>query len=211
MLPHWKKPAFLSDITLRKIKDTNVYLCKYLCVYMYVYVCLLIIFSLSPAFFCFCYSHPFFLPWSYPHLFFVTYWYLFSLFTISFIFSLVFLFVWYLFHYFPFTLIVVVVVFFHLLSQTSENGLHVAWLLPSIPFPLPSYSACCPPELVMAVVFSKAEPFYSEIVDCVKGREMVLLFSHLFWKECPICYQFSYTGENLTYAFFFWKQFRTDY
>ena len=99
----------LSDITLRKIKVTNVYLCKYLCVYVYVYVyvCLLIIFSLSLAFFSFCYSHPVFLPWSYPPLFFVTYWYLFSplLFTISFIFSLVFLFVWYLFHYFPFTFI----------------------------------------------------------------------------------------------------------
>lgn len=45
----------LSDITLRKIKDTNVYLCKYLCVYMYGHVCLLIILSLSPVFFCFCF------------------------------------------------------------------------------------------------------------------------------------------------------------
>lgn len=35
---------------------------------------------------------------------------------------------------------------------------------------------------------SKAEPFYSEIVDCVEGRETVLLFSHLFWRGCPIYY-----------------------
>ena len=153
----------LSDITLRKIKVTNVYLCKYLCVYVYVYVyvCLLIIFSLSSILFLLLFPSCFLtliLPSSILcHLlvsFFSSSVHNFFHFQSCFSLCLIFVSLFSLYIHWP---------FFHLLSQTSENGLHVAWFLPSIPFPLPSYSACCSPELVMAVVFSKAEPFYSEI------------------------------------------------
>ena len=109
--------------------NISVYMCTCMC------MCVYWLYSLSLAFFSFCYSHPVFLPWSYPPLFFVTYWYLFSplLFTISFIFSLVFLFVWYLFHYFTFTFIVLFPIglpffFNHFLCQRFPEILFLLWI-----------------------------------------------------------------------------------
>lgn len=66
---------------------------------------------------------------------------------------------WYLF-IFP----LVIWPFFHLLSETSENGLYVAWLQypPSHPLYLLALFAAQLAELVTAVMFSKAELFDSQ-------------------------------------------------
>ena len=122
---------------------------------IYVCVCIYHILSLSPALFCFCYSFAIFLPWVLPLLSHLLISFsspsIHNLFYFHSCFSLCLIFI-------SLFSLSVCCPFFHL-SKTSENGLHVAQLLPSSLFSLFSHSTFCPAGLFTALAFSKAEPF----------------------------------------------------